>query len=80
MCVLRGLVDASIDAYPKADTSSGAGLKGDVSATQSSSSGTLLGGLGLMGSSSSAGAPVRKPSVADHASEDQKVSFCVLMY
>ena len=81
VCVFRGLVDASIDAYPKADISSGAGSKGEVSATQSSSSGTLLGGLGLMGSSSSAAAPVRKPSVVDRdASEDQKVSFCVMMY
>lgn len=71
-------MDASIDAYPKPDTSSGAGVKGEISAPQSSSSASLLGGLGLLGSNSSAAAPVRKSSIVDRdASEDQKVCVCV---
>ena len=74
----RGLVDASIDAYPKPDTNNGAGVKGEISAPHTSSSASLLGGLGLLGSSSSAAAPVRKPSIVDRdVSEDQKVSVHV---
>lgn len=73
------MVDASIDAYPKPDTSSGAGAKGDITAQNPSSSASLLGGLGLLGSSSSASAaaaPVRKASIADRdTSEEQKVSI-----